>query len=550
MASKKQAHKPMQAFCTVQLWLDVKDPELSDIVNKLCMQGSLMGRKTGVTFLYPTAAVRKEIIEKATTDDPSPAVVALQGHIIKTAIHDVADFRKGVGTLLGILLEVESASGDTVVLKNGAKLKPAADFRPLSRSDIAVWEVVSGEIPLDGPKIPPTSRARATGGGTSVSREVGDKHITERELMGLETERYYGECMKENRCSLDDKYLSHVTSLLNFLKIKYFDVYTTVLPILDRDPAVSFYLLIEPYKKLKHGDHYLIPNSILFGAKGWDGASVSAQTITEFENHFKQIGEMSVASATDGAGNFVVPYAFADASFTRGAIDAVRLDLIGDTGDKANIATTPERVHAVYETLGMHNKINDVHPVFPNSTIKAIHGTKKLWQDEFRFIIHNKFKALREDLEYSEEAYQNLRASLRFTLPGTDYSNELSITKRNKTSVNPHEELVQLIKFITSSDFLYFAVAPEQIEGGWGDIPVTSGLAAFNNPMDLNIYNAEVGKQKLLNDYRKSGQDDPHELNQGCITAVLHAARSGALPHDFRALLASSFIRADNVEAE
>ena len=62
--------------------------------------------------------------------------------------------RRPIGSDNGVVYEVESASGDTVVLKGGVKLSKANDFHLLRHKDeekkLAVWNVTAGRLPLTG----------------------------------------------------------------------------------------------------------------------------------------------------------------------------------------------------------------------------------------------------------------------------------------------------------------------------------------------------------------------------------------------------------------
>ncbi|GFR90096.1 60 kDa polyprotein, partial [Elysia marginata] len=216
MASKKK----LQKYCRIHQWIVAKDEALAGAIRDLCMEGALSGgRRSGATFIYPPSSVSKEIVKKAYSADAEEAIFLLNAHIIPDSVRTAADFKRGVGSRLGIKLEVESASGSSVTLKGGAKLKVADDFHPLRKENIAVWEVESGEVPLEGPKFeaPKRGRGECRGeyrGGFGASGAT----LNARQLLASGVEHNYDECMRANRCRTKDPYLAHAVSLLNFLK--------------------------------------------------------------------------------------------------------------------------------------------------------------------------------------------------------------------------------------------------------------------------------------------------------------------------------------------
>src|SRR3990172_7321550 len=133
MASKK-----LQKYCRIFQWVDAKDSDLAGAIRDLCMEGALSGgRHSGATFLFPSPGVRKQIVKDAYSADPEKAIRLIEAHIVQDAVRTAAEFRKGVGSRLGVALEVESGAGSSVVLKGGAKLKVAEDFHPLRKDNIA-----------------------------------------------------------------------------------------------------------------------------------------------------------------------------------------------------------------------------------------------------------------------------------------------------------------------------------------------------------------------------------------------------------------------------
>ena len=414
--------KKLKMYCHIHQWVDVKDGALAGVFTDLCMKNALAGGRSGATLLYPTAAVRKEIATKAYSAAPEEAIRLLNAHIIPTAVRTAANFRSGVGSRLGIKLEVESASDSdsTVTLKGGATLKPASDFLSL-RNNLAVWEVKSGEVPLEGAAFEAPKRGRGEYRG-------GSAFINSRQELAATVENAYDMCMRSDRCRTKDPYLAHAVSLLNFLKGTHPNALVAVLPMIDRDPAVTFYLLVEPYKT--EGTDYVLDHDVLFGPNGWNGAEVFEGAVSEFQGFFNSLGSQAAPSAEDStSGNPVVPYVFrGDAGFIRSGIDNVRMQIIGSDGRNANKVSTPPLVHQVYEILITRNAISGAQPILPNDTIRRLPGSKKLWQDELRFMLHAALMGLRDQPSYQTSQFAEIVRMLRFSRPGNHYSDEAQLS--------------------------------------------------------------------------------------------------------------------------
>jgi hypothetical protein len=538
MASKKAA-KALKKYCRIFLWVRAQDSALAEAIQDLCLEGALSGsRRHGATFLYPAAKVRKQIVKDAYSEEPEEAIRLLEAHIIPTAVRSAADFREGVGSRLGVLLEVEEEGGETVTLKGGAKLKPAGDFVPLRKDNIAVWTVEEGEVPLEGPEFKFARRRRSAAhekGGPKGAYEGGGAE-TARSALASRTEEAYAAALRGGgRGGASDPYLTCAVSLLNFLKLNAPAVLAGVLPLIDRDPAVTFYLLLEPYKT--KGDDFLLPSKLLFGARGWNGAEIYETAVAEFEAFFEPPPAAAKAGlARDrSTGKAVEPFYRRAPGMVREATDRVRLRIIGEDGRRANKISTPKEVREVYATLAAKNAIGGLHPVFPDRTIAALPGAKKLWQDELRFVLHAALQEVRGMPVYDDGAFAEIVGMLRHLRPGNDYAKEAALASPDQLRLNvaPQAEFMLLVKFVNSTCFLYAAVPAGKVGGGWGDVPMAAQPGAFTDPRDLRVWNPEQQKQQHLAALRSAGVDAPHSLDAGCIARIRHyVALHGRLPPD------------------
>lgn len=528
------ATKKLQKYCRIHQWVEAKDRDLAGVIRDLCMERAISSGGRGATFIYPSAGVRKKIVEEAYSPDPEKAIRLLNAHIIPDPVRTAADFKR-TGSLLGIKLEVESASGTEVTLKGGAKLKAANDFRPFRKDNIAVWVVESGEVPLEGAAFEAPKRGRGEyrgGGGRGGGPDVGGAALNSRQTLASSVEADYDRCMHADRCRTKDPYLAHSVSLLNFLRQKRPDVLVAVLPMIDRDPAVTFYLLVEPYKT--SGPDYVLGDDVLFGTDGWNGAAVFEGAVSEFQGFFDDFLSKQAAAAPSAedrsSGNPVVPYVFKDTGYVRSAIDTVRLQIVSPDGRQGNKISTPNQVHRVYATLIAQNSIGGAQPILPDDTARLLPGSKKLWQDELRFLLHAALMEMRRQPVYRGDQFAEIVRMLRFSRPGNDYSSEASLSnvQQLQRNVAPQSEFHLLEKFVNSTDFLYVPVPGDKVGGAWGEIPTTEQLY---EPGDLSVYNAEASKQRLLEGYKATGMDAPRPIDAGAIAAIRHyVALHGSLP--------------------
>ncbi len=430
--------KKLQKHCRIFLWVEGHDPALAQAIRDLCMEGALSpGRaSSGVTFLYPTAAVRKEIIEKAYGPDAEEALRLLDANIIPEVVRTPAEFRRVGGNRPGVQLKVVGAEGSLVRLEGGAVLRPAEDFSPLRKDNIAVWTVEEGELPTEGPPAPKPSgavrprvsggraRRRAHGGQPDAPPPVaaesqpllGDmEHLSARAVLAAKTEAAFNTCMQKDRCRSYDPYLDVVASLLLWLQSPKGDPdrFLGVLPLIDRDPVSCFYILLEPYKT--RGE-YLLPDDLLFGGPDhWNAADMflsagpkGTGALSAFEGFFASLpnqtgktatitgggdrarprrgGGMAMAPGTIPTeppmlesglpGDNEVPLCFASPGSLRTAIDTWRVQtLVGEDGSKADVST-PEKVRETYNAVLRTNRFPGQGPVYPDITLQMLGGQR------------------------------------------------------------------------------------------------------------------------------------------------------------------------------
>jgi len=521
MASKKKGQ--LSKHCRIFQWIEAKDPDFAGAIRDLCLEGTLSpsGRSPGVTFLYPKdKAYRDKVVDKAYSADADEAAKIIESLIIPDALLQGADFqRRPVGSRLGVKYGVETAERGKVKLANGVELVASDDFHPLARREgaLAVWLISKGELPLTGEayKAPAPERKARDGVRGGAGAGDGAPALNSRQTLAASTEGEFDLCMKRDKCRAHNPYLAKVVSLLACLRAKRPELLPAVMPVLDYDPLVTFYLLIEPYKTL--GGH-LIPEDVLFGEGAWNGTDCYGDAVEEYKDIFRSMPGQSAASAADPqTGSGAVPYVFRDRAAVAAQADVARHQLGGNN----NPRQLPQQVQDVYAILSAQNTIGGMGPVLPDVAKTALAAGKKLWQDELRFTLHQALQEMRH-APYSTATFASIVRDLREAWPGNNYTAEarLSNVADQRANVSPRTELLLLTKFVNSTDFLYLPVTPDDAGAAWGSM----------DPTDETVYNRNA--VALSNLQKIDGMARPAGISpQALLELELYAqAHGGQLP--------------------
>jgi hypothetical protein len=476
MASKKKNHPTK--VCRIWQWIEGHDEQFAGLIRNLCMEGALAPGFAGVTFLYPEDKAYRDSIIDADGDE---AVKMVQSLIIPEGLLIASDFQSHpIGSYSGVLYAVEETSKDTVKLQGGIMLKKADDFHLLQYKEgdrLAVWNITAGRLPLTGAEYQRPRKGRTEGGARHAKRG-GESHLSKRATFAATIEKEFDDCMKADGCMAKDPYLAKSVSLLDFLREKHPDIFQTVLPLIDWNPIITFYLLIEPYRTI--GD-YIIPDGILFGDGGWNGA----ETFTDAVSEYKKIFECLRSSDSPA-------YVFKDHASVVHAVDLIR-QRVAAISDKMSLVRL---VKEHYNNLTNNNSIGGLSPIYPDSTLALLRGGKKLWQDEFRFIVCCSTKQLYANAratpsKYTTDDWASLVRSFRNDYPGNNYEAEETMVKKleMKSNVSPTEDFLMLQKFGNSTDFLY-TPAPEGMVGGY--------MGSEDDPTDMAVYNRNYDAMRAM----------------------------------------------------
>lgn len=513
MASKKKSHP--SKVCRIFQWVEAQDDRFAGAIRDLCMEGTLSPSfGAGVTFLYPKDAGYRNEISDAAYDDGDKAVQGISSLIIPSFLPNASSFlQQPIGSHGGVLFEVEDATGSTVRLKGGVTLEKATNFQLLrsteekGKGNQAVWIVTSGRLPTTGaPYTRPKSRGKK-GGAVADGARLGG--ASDRAANAMQLEKEFDACMKKDGCVARDPYLARVVSLLHFLRASHPDVLQAVLPLIDYNPIVTYYLLLEPYKRT---GNFILDDGILFGSSGWNGAEMFTDAVAEYKAFFGMLGSETGSPAK----------VFSDHAGIVRAVDHIRQSSVLTATDRLSL---PRAIEKAYANLVDNNTIDGQTPIYPDGTLALLRTPgKKIWQDEFRFVVSAKtqplFDAARSSSgnRYDSADWEAVVRLVRSERPGNDYANEASLIGKvlMKSNVGPTADFAELSMFGKSTDFLY-TPAPEGMVGGY--------IGSGDDPTDMAVYNRNFEAHRTMSRSRtrRSQGVSPQALTE----LRMYAARYG-----------------------
>ncbi len=473
--SAARKKKGQSKYCRISQYIKANDESLADLFANNCVEHHLAPRANGVTFLYPAEdAYRKEILSQ---DDSEMVVKMLDSLIIPICLKNAAEWKGGpVGSFgnPGVLYKVKSASASTVTLegeKGDVKLEKEDNFDTLStaRGSMAVWRIASGRLPTSGAAF---SVARPSRHAERKEKKGGGENSAQagRALLGGAVREQYCRELCRDRAASEDPYLRKVAGLLCYLKASRPALYAAVRPLVDWDSYITFHILVEPYKT--SGSH-LIPDGVMFGENAWNGIDAMGEPA-------KILRDAMDREAKD-VGRAVR------------AVDEVRRSVTA----AANKVTTPKNILAAYEKLVGNGDIAGLKNVLPADTRNLLTGAKKLWQDEFRFLVHTKLSEVRAAPAASlRDEWRMLNDDVCLLWPGNDYARELQLANADDLSriAVPDAAFAGLMKFVESTDFLYLGVPEAKVGGAAGDPEDLSDHTVYNRN---HAANAALQRQNM-----------------------------------------------------
>jgi len=240
-------------------WLEAHDPELANAVTGTCLERALhctASSPRGVTFLYPSDKIRKEIIDDS-NNNPEAAQEKLQSLIIHACIESLSDF-DGSYNRLNFYLRQESLSSKKTKLTNGTEIGPLPskmEFNPVENmlGHIKVWR-------LENDVLPPSSGEDKY---VRPSKKVvkPKKIITSKSTKGSGPQGPPSEfCKKYSNVLLHHNAFEAAVSLLEYLQNCHEKAYEVVCAnglVSKSDPVATLAWIICPYKQDRKGSEEL-----------------------------------------------------------------------------------------------------------------------------------------------------------------------------------------------------------------------------------------------------------------------------------------------------
>jgi hypothetical protein len=493
---------------------------LYEVIKRTCTESLLHRRLTGVTLLFPVdEKYRKGLLDKlesgtASSEDMENLQMEISTLIMPEAVKDGSDLVSSarnkkapepivgpLGNWLGEIYTFEKKGSSYIVKVGNDEIgtisnQPPSDvkvntfYQSRYQLEFSVWFLTFNDkarFPYDknSPqkyKFKPTRANKGTGDGGAGVTGGHESYINQlistnnsRFAIAKQLEADYAKCMYLDKCKVRHPYLIAVTSLLNYLRIKKNDVYNYVLPVLDYDPIISFYILVEPYKTV--GKHF-ISNEDLFENGGyWAQVQLCKSPKDEYLSHFENKFNVS--------GGF-----FSEQPRVLAAIQDVRSTIF----EIKSYSTLVSRVRAAYTSFSA-GTVKGVDHILPSQSVREKDVDRKLWQDEFRFNIAAAIKCLVHRGKFDIGEFEMLIQRIQCGWKGNDYKSDLVVVcEDTKYKIITQAELGLLVGFICSTDFLYIPVSAQ-------NIGVESRSRSDDaDGSDYSVYNRNYEVRKMLDE--------------------------------------------------
>ncbi len=450
------ANKQFKTHCRIVDYVEVADPDLFALIKGLCTEGALtsLKGKPGITFLMPQDKTFRATLEKLAysdkTEDATRAGDMLNACIMRDVFKTPADWKsREVSNALypSQIVEVESTNAKEVIFKSGAKAVLDTDFKDASRkSNLAVWKLVSGEIPVTTDK-PANMMRKKTGGKTGGYDPGNVQSAGERFKIALAVENAY--VVSRASPSQRDVYCEYTLSLVNYILHVRNDsalFYEKVLPMISLD-KIDFYLLVEPHRT---SGQYLLDDNLIH--EWW---SQRNKLQIDMNGIRKEIEQM--LNPGSGAGTNALIYTQRSTILDR--IDEVRKGLSQATD--ARPRSCVDMISKVYDDMIQTNSIGGLSPVYPAGLIQYYQAESglKLVHDELRYLTFGAFRRL-ESRPFDYGAFHELTNMIGECLHASTQDERGQTQKLlNKNSIkyliSPKDKLQEIRIFLYSTMFMY-----------------------------------------------------------------------------------------------
>lgn len=533
--------RKVQKYCRIFNWIQDYDEEFAEVMTNLCVDhiADTNKKHPSITFLMPKGKLRTEIIDLAYSNTPERAVDMIISLVLPYGFSTIESFNNAPASQIGNKLRYVFPKvvkpndkivnfGDKLVIKSAhPKLVPRDNAK------IYVWDIESGQPPNNFNKyvdkqeyvIPEGSRPMKGGAECSLD-PLAQLNSKPRAIFAQTVEQWVRDEIQKIHSK--NPYLPIVVLLLQrLLEKQNYQVFLKVRPILDIDPIITFYILLEPYKLV---GEYLVSDDI-FNQRLFDAILKARNIFDDPADEYRKILNRPIEDNVAAFNN------------TRGVIEAVnglRNKLLNDTEARM----LPEEILRIYNHLEEKNEIKSsseagtISNILPESLVAHYQNNhnKRLWQDEYRFIIGECLRTMKTepDSEARAVVFNNLCNTLKINLRGDDYSNELCIMNNSDYPLTAcvRDRVRMMQYFINSPDFLFIGCNMELICGvssptdtpygtrrlKWAEKSLARTIPSANNlnVEDVLLNMSSEAREKLLSKMQKySGENKtPREKAQ------------------------------------
>lgn len=467
--------RKVQKYCRIFNWIQDVDEEFAEVMTNLCVDriADTNKRIPSITFLMPKGKLRTEIIDLAYSNTPEKAVDIIISLVLPYGFTSIEAFNNvqpnQIGNKLRYVFPKILKPNDKIV-NFGDKLvikPPHPKLVPRDNAKIYVWDIESGQPPNNFNKyvekqeyvIPEGSRPTRGGAECSIDPLI-QLNGKPRALFAQTIEQLVRDEIQ--KIHTKNPYLPVVVLLLQRLLDKQnCQIFLKIRPIIDIDPIITFYILLEPYKL--EGE-YLISDDI-FNQRLFDAILKARNMFDDPGEEYRKIMNRPIdedVAAFNGTKSIIE------------AVNGIRNKLLNDTESRL----LPEEILRVYNTLEEKNEIKSVVSetasivnVLPEALVAHYQNNhnKRLWQDEYRFIIGECLRTMKTepDSEARSIVFNNLCNTLKTDLRGDNYSNELCIMNNSEYPLTAcvRDRVRMMQYFVNSPDFLFIGCNMELICG-------------------------------------------------------------------------------------
>jgi thymidine kinase len=455
----------------------IRKSDLDQVTRGLILQkANMVNDDDFKTFIYPNTEHIGAIKKAEKPSDKNKLIYVL---LIKTA--NIVN-GQSVEANDGSTFTAKDGENKTIVLVNNSNKKRFTLSKKTEDPD-GVWRLDGNDVLIGDPLMI---------GNTSITGGLVDQNFSPsgglNKLIEITTkiECEYGEALLTKNTNMVDPYLGAIASFLRYLELNHKNVLENIIPLMDINPMISFYIILQPYKT---NPPYLVPRECIFDNNGTplvtlDSFGFSAgKTYEAFLSWQPNKNEADKAKVFNAQKNIKAEVAK--------LCEQLCAAMSGTNKPSAELLVGS--VKDLYERLRKENKIGQLSNILPNTNIFGL--DQLLWIDEFRFWA-NEFLI---KLEGNAKKFTQMVCGIRQTFPGNNFTDELTVHNINTDQCGGSSLVVEFAidKFLKSKLFMHFGYTRDQVTtGGVGYASRMSNVNGISSRTlnELKLYVRSHGK--------------------------------------------------------